>query len=87
MCAIDKSTMTSLLGKMEKQNLVKRIAHPTDKRAVQIWLTEKGRIVGKSASGLCSEVDEIALKKLSGSQQKQLMEYLRIVADTFEENS
>lgn len=35
-CVIDKSTITSLLGKMEKQGFIKRTDDPEDKRAVNI---------------------------------------------------
>lgn len=45
-CVIDKSTITSLLGKMEKQGFIKRTDDPEDKRAVNIWLTEAGRVLG-----------------------------------------
>lgn len=87
MCAIDKSTMTSLIGKMEKQGLVLRKAHPDDKRSVTIWLTEKGRVKANEAASLCSEVDSIAVKNLTDKQKKQLMEYLHTIIRNLEENS
>ena len=41
--AIDKSTMASLLPRMEKAGLVRREASETDRRASLVWLTDKGR--------------------------------------------
>ncbi len=41
--AIDKSTMASILPRMEKAGLVRRQASETDRRTSSIWLTEKGR--------------------------------------------
>ena len=41
--AIDKSTMASILPRMEKAGLVRREASPTDRRASLIWITDKGR--------------------------------------------
>lgn len=41
--AIDKSTMASILPRMEKAGLVRREASETDRRTSSIWLTEKGR--------------------------------------------
>ena len=36
LCCIDKSTMTSLLAKMERQNLIFRSDNPKDRRAIHI---------------------------------------------------
>lgn len=41
-CVLDKSTITSLLVRMEKDGLITRKAHSTDKRSAYIYLTEKG---------------------------------------------
>lgn len=41
--AIDKSTMASLLPRMEKAGLVRREPSETDRRTSLIWLTDKGR--------------------------------------------
>lgn len=49
-CVIDKSTITSLLGKMEKQGFIKRTNNPTDKRAVYIWLTDTGKMLGEKSN-------------------------------------
>jgi len=40
---LEKSTMTSLLDRMEAAALVRREDHPTDRRAYQIFLTPRGR--------------------------------------------
>ena len=40
-CVLDKSTITSLLVRMEKDGLITRKAHSTDKRSAYIYLTEK----------------------------------------------
>ena len=40
---LDKSTITSLLTRMEKQNLIVRKNQINDKRAYSIYLTEKGK--------------------------------------------
>lgn len=84
LCVVDKSTITSLLNKMEHQGLIFRKNDPNDKRAIQIWLTEKGADYAQRASLLCAEVDSLAVKNLSDDQQQQLRELLRIVISTFE---
>jgi DNA-binding MarR family transcriptional regulator len=40
---LEKSTMTSLIDRMEGAGLVKREDHPTDRRAYQICLTPRGK--------------------------------------------
>ncbi len=41
--AIDKSTMASILPRMEKAGLIRREASEKDRRLALIWLTDKGR--------------------------------------------
>ncbi len=40
---LEKSTMTSLIDRMEGSGLVRREDHPTDRRAYQICLTPRGK--------------------------------------------
>ena len=40
---LEKSTMTSLIDRMEGAGLVKREEHPTDRRAYKICLTPRGK--------------------------------------------
>jgi DNA-binding MarR family transcriptional regulator len=40
---LEKSTMTSLIDRMEAAGLVRREDHPTDRRAYQICLTPRGK--------------------------------------------
>ena len=40
---LEKSTMTSLIDRMEGSGLLRREDHPTDRRAYQICLTPRGR--------------------------------------------
>ena len=44
---LEKSTMTSLIDRMESAGLVRRQDHPTDRRAYQICLTPRGKEVEK----------------------------------------
>lgn len=41
-CIIDKSTVTSLLKRMEKLDLIRKETRPEDQRGVAIFLTDKG---------------------------------------------
>lgn len=85
LCGIDKSTMTSLLAKMERQKLVSRTDNREDRRAIHIWLTPQGRVYADQVAGICRRADELAQRNLTESQQKELLRLLQIVSDTFEE--
>jgi DNA-binding MarR family transcriptional regulator len=44
---LEKSTMTSLIDRMEGAGLLRREDHPTDRRAYRISLTERGKELEK----------------------------------------
>lgn len=84
-CALDKSTITSLLSKMEQQQLVFRRAHDTDRRSVKIFLTEEGRKKAAVLKEIGAEVDACAMAHLSAAEQKNLVALLGKVRAAFEE--
>ena len=47
----------------EKQGFIKRTDDPEDKRAVNIWLTEAGRVLGDKTIQNGQEIDRVALKR------------------------
>ena len=53
---LEKSTMTSLIDRMEASGLVRREDHPTDRRAYQICLTPRGRELEKKLDEVVSRV-------------------------------
>lgn len=40
---VDRSTVGGLIDRLEKNGLLERRQHPQDRRAYQIWLTQRGR--------------------------------------------
>lgn len=83
-CVIDKSTITSLLVKMEKQGFIKRTNNPTDKRAVYIWLTDTGRVLGQEVIKNGRNIDNEVLKNLSLKQRNDLENILKILECSYE---
>jgi len=53
---LEKSTMTSLIDRMEGAGLVRREDHPTDRRAYQICLTARGKELEQSLDEVVSRV-------------------------------
>mgnify|MGYP005764930229 FL=1 len=83
-CALDKSTITSLLGKMEQQGLIRREVQPMDKRSVRIYLTQEGLEKGVQVQRVCSEVDASIVEGLSAQEQETLISSLRTILETLE---
>lgn len=86
-CAIDKSTITGLLKKLEERQLIYRIGNSEDRRGVQILLTEEGREYAEQAFRIGEEIDALAISNLSAEQKEELMDLLRTVITTFENAS
>lgn len=60
-CALDKSTVTSLLSRMEGKKLVQRRPLEHDRRHTLVFLTEEGAQWAKRTVEICAEVDRMAL--------------------------
>lgn len=43
---IENSSLTTMVDKLEKENLVERRSYPQDRRVIRLFLTDKGREVG-----------------------------------------
>ncbi|WP_302486791.1 MarR family winged helix-turn-helix transcriptional regulator [uncultured Megamonas sp.] len=85
-CVLDKSTITSLLLRMEKQDLITRKTHSTDKRSSYIYLTEKGIDMAQKVKKICFTVDDKALKNIPPQNKKILLETLNTVIDNLKED-
>lgn len=84
-CVLDKSTITSLLIRMEKDNLIMRKAHSTDKRSAYIYLTEKGLQMAHKVKEICFSIDNKALKNISPQEQQNLLKSLNTIIKNLEE--
>jgi DNA-binding MarR family transcriptional regulator len=69
---IHQTSITSLVDKLEKQGLIKRAAHPTDRRSTMAEMTAAGRVLtGKAINLLNSELFRDL--GLSGGEAHQLI--------------
>lgn len=83
-CGIDKSTMSSLLRKMEEKELIIRCPDKTDRRAVRIWLTDSGRAAAEKVASITETIDRRALQGLSTAQKQELQTALQTVLQTLQ---
>ena len=59
-----RSTLTSILDRLEARGWVRRVPHPSSRRLVAVELTEAGRAIGERASGALHAVEERVRAKM-----------------------
>lgn len=75
-------TVTSLVDALEREGMVERVRHPTDRRAYLLALTPLGRTTHAKAE----EIDRAALARatcgLSGKQRALLLDLLAVLRES-----
>jgi DNA-binding MarR family transcriptional regulator len=74
---VDKTTMTALLDKLERKNLVIRAADPNDRRARIPQITSAGRKLQAVLARELDTVEDQVLGALNSAERDQLRELLR----------
>jgi MarR family transcriptional regulator, lower aerobic nicotinate degradation pathway regulator len=74
---IDRTTMVSLIDDLEKKQLVRRLRHPTDRRAFLIEPTKQGRSAKAKAIRILDRQQEEFLSPLDSDERHQLGELLQ----------
>ena len=85
-CVLDKSTMTSLLTRMEREGLLVKSGRSADRRAYHIFLTPKGEQAAREVKRIFSETDEKAFQGISASERAGFLSTLnKIIANLEDE--
>lgn len=74
-------TVSVILRRMEEDGLVIRQTDPEDRRAVRVYLTEKGKALDKKNIARIKELDRVALSGLSEAELSVLMSILPKIRD------
>ena len=64
MLYFDRSTVTVIVRSLERAKLVRRAAHATDKRAITLALTPKGRRIAEQRTGTIEALFRRAIARL-----------------------
>ncbi|WP_276119570.1 MULTISPECIES: MarR family winged helix-turn-helix transcriptional regulator [Pararhizobium] len=75
---IEQATMANTLARMERDGLVLRKKHPTDKRAQQIFLTVKAREMEEEAKEAALAADQSLLSGFRTFERELMLEYMRM---------
>ena len=77
---IDRTTVGGIVDRLEKEGLVVRRTHPEDRRAYQVFLTDRGKGLEEELSALAMSALEKVNAPLSTEEQEtfaRLLEKLR----------
>ncbi|MGE5405895.1 MAG: MarR family winged helix-turn-helix transcriptional regulator [Candidatus Saccharibacteria bacterium] len=66
---IDSSSMTVLVDKLENEGLVERKLDPQDRRAIRVFLTDKGRDLGTKVLAVGAEFNQYIRNNLADVEQ------------------
>jgi DNA-binding MarR family transcriptional regulator len=81
---LSQATVTGILDRLEKRELVRRERSAQDKRCVQVWLTEGGQQMLTDAPPLLQEEFAEEFSKLEDWEQSQILSALQRVVSMME---
>jgi len=74
--SLGKSTMTSMLDRLENSGFLRREPSKEDRRQIHIWRTEKDKSFQKKYIGVSEEITEIFYRGFSESERNRFESYL-----------
>lgn len=83
-CSQDAGGMTRLLDRLESKGLCRRQRSETDRRIVNIQLTDEGRNIAKEIPSQLQAVQEMALQGFTPEETAQFKSYLRRVMSSLQ---
>lgn len=78
---LEKSTMTSMLDRLEEMGYIKRVPSREDRREILIWRTEKDKAFQKLYSEVSEDMTKLFYRGLSEQEIDRLEAGLRKVLD------
>ena len=81
---IEQATMANTLSRMERDALITRRRHPKDRRAQQIFLTDRGREIEDAAKRAALAADQSLFAGFRRFERELLLEYMRMAIDNGE---
>ena len=69
--------LVSMVNALEKRDLIRRLPHPNDGRAMGLHLTEAGEKIMCKAEKTAAQLEVDATAKLSDSERKTLLQLLK----------
>lgn len=76
-----RSTLTSILDRLEVHGWVQRSAHPTSRRLVAVELTEEGRAMGERVAGALRAVEERVRARAGNAATTSFFDVIRVLEE------
>jgi DNA-binding MarR family transcriptional regulator len=76
-----RSTLTSLLDRLERRGWIQRAAHPTSRRLVQVQLTETGRPVAEEVAAAVRTLERRMLARVGRHDAKTLLQVIQALEE------
>ena len=84
---VTSATMTGILDRLEKLDLIERHPHPNDRRAILVCLTDRGVQLAGKINGLMMEANDAFLAGFKAGDAQRLRNFLkRVQADSLRLN-
>jgi DNA-binding MarR family transcriptional regulator len=81
--AYNPGAMTRMLDRLENKNIIKRLQHPTDRRAAKLVLTDQGKAIYPELLSCAQVVTDASLGGFAAEELVQLEGFLaRILASS-----
>lgn len=77
---LELSTISGVLDRMQKKNLVDKVVNKDDRREVRIYVTQKGKLLQEPIQRIIEEVNQEVLKGFDEKEISNLKEMLRMIA-------
>lgn len=84
-CFIEQATVTSILARMEKNELIIRKVDPDNRRFQFVYLTEKGKVEAKFVIESFDKLENNALKDFTDEEKMQFVNFLNRVNKNLKE--
>jgi DNA-binding MarR family transcriptional regulator len=78
---LSSATMTGILDRLEKLDLVERQPHPKDRRAILICLTDQGQKYAKEINTIMVKANKAYLENLDSEQLTTFRETLKNLSE------
>lgn len=78
---IEQATMANTLARMQRDGLIERRAHPSDRRAQLVFLTERARVLEAEAIAAARDADDALFKGFRRFERELMLEYIRWAID------
>ncbi|MVA23936.1 MarR family transcriptional regulator [Agrobacterium vitis] len=75
--AVEQATMANTLSRMERDGLIERKPHPSDRRAQLVFLTDKGEGLRDQAISAACEADEALFHGFRRFEKELMLEFIR----------